>query len=443
MTDMLRPILEMSVLIPGVLLSYLPVSQSLRQPRGHFIGWILPLLLGLSALGGWGCYRLRLSTVAAMAVLIPILTGVYVKTLRVSLWKTGSIALSICAAFSCINSFSRGINAILVAGLPGDPWFCPAAGVMYMLLCWLFVLMAWYPATHSVQALIQDDNFARTWYVFWILPTVFIGLNLFMVPRYPDTLYTGRVLQVYLVLSLTLLTLLVLFYALFFMMANGLNRNAQLERENHFLSMQRARYDSLRTSIDGARQARHDLRHHFNRLFAMAEEGKLDETREYLCTVSSRIPNLEVRLCDNGAVDSVLGHYCALAKRESIPFCTQIDLPEKLPVDEMDMCLVLSNLLENALEASLRASGGNRQISVEAYMHSDRLVLIQVSNSYEGEIREKQSVFQSSKRKGNGVGIQSVRRIAQKNGGGSTFAYDGSTFTAKVMLRGGGPVPPP
>ncbi len=115
---------------------------------------------------GRGCYRLRLSTVAAMAVLIPILMVVYVKTLRVSLWKTGSIALSICAAFSCINSFSRGINAILVDGSPGDLWFCPAAGVMYMLLCWLFVLMAWYPATHSVQALILDDNFARTWYVF-------------------------------------------------------------------------------------------------------------------------------------------------------------------------------------------------------------------------------------------------------------------------------------
>ena len=443
MTDMLRPILEMSVLIPGVLLSYLPVSQALKQPRGRFIGWMLPLLLVLSALGGFVCFRLCLSTAPAMAVLVPILMVVYVRTLHVSLWKTGSISLSICAVFSCINSFSRGINAILVAGSPGDPWFCPAAGMMYMLLCWLFVLMAWYPATHSVQALIQDDNFARTWYVFWILPTVFIGLNLFMVPRYPGTLYTGRVLQVYLVLSLTLLTLLVLFYALFFMMASGLNRNAQLERENHFLSMQRARYDSLRASIDEARQARHDLRHHFNRLSAMAEEGKLDKIREYLDTVSSRIPNLEVRLCDNGAVDSVLGHYCALARRESIPFSTQIDLPEKLPVDEMDMCLVLSNLLENALEASLRASGGNRQISVEAYMHSDRLVLIQVSNSYEGEIREKQSVFQSSKRKGNGVGIQSVRRIAQKNGGGSTFTYNGSTFTAKVMLRGGGPVSPP
>lgn len=435
MKELLRPTLELSAIIPGVLLSYLPVSGQMKQPWKRLAAWMLPLLLALSALGGWLCCRLNISTVAVAAVIAPLLIGVYARTLRVSGWKTISIALSICAAFSCINSFSRGIDAILTSGAAGEPWFGLTAAVMYVLLCWLFVLMAWYPATHSVRMLIEDDNFAQTWYIFWLLPLVFIGLNLFMIPWYPGTLYTGRILQVYIVLSLTLLVLLVLFYALFFMMASGLNRNARLERENHFLSMQQARYENLRASIDEARQARHDLRHHFNLLSAMAEEGKLEEIKDYLYTASSRIPNLEMRFCDNSAADSVIGYYCTLARRESIPFYTQIDLPEKVPVDEMDMCLVLSNLLENALEASLKMPRQDCQISVEAYMHSDRLVLIQVSNSYEGEIREKQSVFQSSKRKGSGVGIQSVRRIAEKNGGGSTFTYGGGVFTAKVMLR--------
>lgn len=41
----------------------------------------------------------------------------------------------------------------------------------------------------------RDENFAQTWYVFWVLPLVFIALNLFMIPKYADTLYTGRVLQ--------------------------------------------------------------------------------------------------------------------------------------------------------------------------------------------------------------------------------------------------------
>lgn len=46
------------------------------------------------------------------------------------------------------------------------------------------------------------------------------------------------------------------------------------------------------------------------------------------------------------AADGVVGHYCALAKREQIPFSVQLDLPECLPVDEINLCLVLSNLLE-------------------------------------------------------------------------------------------------
>ena len=70
------------------------------------------------------------------------------------------------------------------------------------------------------------------------------------------------------------------------------------------------------------------------------------------------------------------------------------------------------------------------------YMHSNHLVLIQVENAFDGEIHEKNGVFQSSKRRGGGVGVQSVRRIAEKNGGASAFTHQDGTFVAKVMLRG-------
>ena len=303
-------------------------------------------------------------------------------------------------------------------------------------LGWLFVLLAWRPASRAARSLVEDDNFAETWYVFWVLPLVFIGLNLFMIPRYRGTLYTGRVLQGYVVISLTLLLLLVLFYALFFMMASSLNKNARLQQENHFLSMQRARYDNLRAAIDEARQARHDLRHHFNRLAALAEAGDLAQIKAYLAAATGRIRSLDMHFCDNRAADSVIGYYCALAEREGIPFHARVDLPEKLPAEEIDLCLVLSNLLENALEANMRMTSPNRQISVEAYVHAEHLILIQVANPFDGEIREKHAVFQSSKRKGDGVGIQSVRRISEKNGGASTFTHDDGVFIAKVMLRG-------
>ena len=155
-----------------------------------------------------------------------------------------------------------------------------------------------------------------------------------------------------------------------------------------------------------------------------------------LPSLVSRIPELDMSFCENRAADSVVGYYCALAKREGIPFCAKLDLPQTLPVDEIDMCLVLSNLLENAFEASLRTAPARRKIEVTAYVHAARLVLIEAENAFDGEINENSGVFRSSKRKGNGIGIQSVRHIAEKSGGASTVTYQDGLFCAKVMLRG-------
>ena len=78
-----------------------------------------------------------------------------------------------------------------------------------------------------------------------------------------------------------------------------------------------------------------------------------------------------MNFCENRAADSVVGYYCALAKREGVPFCAKLDLPQVLPVDEIDLCLVLSNLLENAFEASLRtAPPGGRSRSPRMSMPS-------------------------------------------------------------------------
>lgn len=283
MINALRPILEISVIIPGMLLAYLPASAYLKQRRLQLLSWMLPLLVGLSVVGGLLCYGLNISTAAVMLAAVVIAIIAYVRSLRVSLWKSVSVALAVCAVFACVNSLSRAVNAIMTADLnitENELWFCIGAGLIYNLICWVFVVLAWYPATHAAKALVEDDNIAQTWYVFWILPIVFIGLNLFMVPRYRETLYQGRVMQGYIILSLVLLAILALFYAMFLVMANSLNRNAKLQQENHFLSMQRARYENLISAIEETRHARHDLRHHFTQLAAMAEDGKLEQIKQ-------------------------------------------------------------------------------------------------------------------------------------------------------------------
>ena len=438
MIEMICPMLELTVIIPGMLLAYLPVKSCMKQAPFKLILWLFPLLLGISLSGGVVCYVFRLPTRWMLLLILTFMMLIYYKTLRISIWKSSSIFLAVCAVFACVNSLSRAVNAIMIFGpdtAEKQLWFCVRAGIFYNLICLAFVFLAWYPATHIVRILIVDENFAQTWYVFWILPLIFIGLNLFIAPKYQSTLYTGRVLQVYIVVSLVLLVILTLFYAIFFMMATSLNKNAKLQQENHFLSLQRARYDNLCTAIEEARQARHDIRHHFLQLSSLAENGDLEKIKEYLSSAGSKIPSFEFHFCDNQAADSILGYYSAYAKREMIPFMAKIDLQAQFSVDEIDMCLVLSNLLENAIEASLKTECSMRKVTVEMYLHHTHLLLIQVENSFDGKIREKNDIFQSSKHTGNGIGIQSVRHIAEKNGGASSFTYENGIFTAKVMLR--------
>ena len=439
MKDLLRPILELTVVFPGLLLAYFPVRSYLKQPPARLAAWAVPLLLGLCLGGGLLCYCFNSPTALPLLVITLAASLLYVKTLQTSLWKSGTIVLAVCAVFACLNSLSRAIGTAITLRqqLPPDkPWFCFAACIFYNAVCWLITAAAYYPATHAVRMMVEDDNFAQTWYAFWVLPLVFILLNLFMIPRYPTTLQTGRVLQVYIVLSIALLFLMLFFNAIFLLMAISINRNARLQQENQFLSMQQQRYESLKAAIEEARQARHDMRHQMNQLSALAEAGDLDGLKAYLAKTVSRIPELDMSFCENRAADSVVGYYCALAKREGIPFCAKLDLPQTLPVDEIDMCLVLSNLLENAFEASLRTAPARRKIEVTAYVHAARLVLIEAENAFDGEINENSGVFRSSKRKGNGIGIQSVRHIAEKSGGASTVTYQDGLFCAKVMLRG-------
>ena len=439
MKDVLRPILELTVVFPGLLLAYFPVRSYLKQSSAKLAVWEVPLLFGLCLGGGLFCYHFGLSTAFPLLLITIVTIFLYLKTLRLSLWKSGTIALAVCAVFACLNSLSRAVGTAITIRLqlpPDKPWFCFSACIFYNVICWLTAAAAYYPATHAVRAMVEDDNFAQTWYVFWVLPMVFILLNLFITPRYQITLRTGRVLQVYIVMSIALLFLLFMFNAIFLLMATSLNRNARLQQENQLLSMQQQRYESLKTAIEEARQARHDMRHQLNQISALAEAGDLDNLKAYLAKTVSRIPDLDMNLCENRAADSVVGYYCALAKREGVPFCAKLDLPQVLPVDEIDLCLVLSNLLENAFEAGLRTAPARRKIEVTAYVHAERLLLVEVENAFDGEVNEKSGLFRSSKREENGIGIQSVQHIAEKTGGASTFTHQNGVFSAKVMLCG-------
>lgn len=434
MTEFLSPVLELSVILPSLLLAYLPMKHYLKLPPRKLTALAVPFALLLCLSGGALCF---FGSVPALYMLFPVALAAgifYHSTLDVTPWKSACVFLAICGCFSCLGSVANAID--ISAGRSGDAlWLSPSASLAWLFMCCAFLTAVWYPATHAARTLLEDDSFAQTWYVFWILPVLFIVLNLFMRPLHPELLAEGRLLPMYIVVSLSMLALLLLFYGLFYLMASSLNRNSQLQQENERLSMQQARYDSLKAAIEETREARHDMRHHFDALLRLASQKKWDALTEYLSSVRERIPDTEMYLCDNQSADSVAGHYALLFRNAGVPFACELDLPTHLPVPEIDLFLVLANLFENALEASLKTAPEKRNVHAQAYLHSGNVILLTVENAFDGDIKEKNGVLQSSKRRGAGLGTQSVRHIAERNGGYCRFLYENGRFVANVMLR--------
>lgn len=85
MIEMMRPILEIAVIIPGMLLAYLSVKACLRQTPFKLVLWMFPLLLGISLSGGVVCYIFQITTRLILIPILLLLMLIYHKTLQISI----------------------------------------------------------------------------------------------------------------------------------------------------------------------------------------------------------------------------------------------------------------------------------------------------------------------------------------------------------------------
>lgn len=431
----LQPMLELTILFPAAFACFLATVEHLRVKVRTLALIAVPVLAAVCVLGGGLCWWMGWPTnYLLLPILVPAAVA-FCRLVRLSTWKSVSIFLGVCGAMSSVGGLSVMADALLFPGSVDTLWLSPVGGLIDCALGWVLVVLCWYPTTHAARWLLKSEGTVRTWYVFWILPAIFVLVNVVMCSQMDALLYSGQMLAIYALLSIVLIGLLLLFYLLFYLIARELIANVELQRENQFLHMQATQYAVLREGIDETRRARHDMRHHFSTLSALAQREAWDELRDYLSDVSASIPADGLALCENQAVDGVVGRYAFLSRQAGVVFSCELALPPSLPVKEMDVCVVLQNLLENALEAS-RALERGGYIRLKGSLHGDRLVLLTVENAYSGELAERDGALQSTKPGGGGIGLASVAHIAEKNGGYFRLMYGEGVFTANVMLRG-------
>ncbi|HPS45433.1 MAG TPA: ATP-binding protein, partial [Treponemataceae bacterium] len=144
------------------------------------------------------------------------------------------------------------------------------------------------------------------------------------------------------------------------------------------------------------------------------------------------------RYCANPVANAVIGGYIEIAETRGITVATDIDLPVDIRIDEYELCALLGNAIENAIEACQRIPPESerypgKRIDIRVRGEPSRLV-IRIENSFQPLPGDREGLFPSSKGARSGIGLESMRTIVENHRGALNCERKGDTFVFSAVL---------
>ena len=206
------------------------------------------------------------------------------------------------------------------------------------------------------------------------------------------------------------------------------------DQQGTLLAIQHTQYQQLSRHMETVRQARHDLRQHLNVIDHYLGSGKTEDLKSYISQYRMTLPPDVARTwCENYAVNTIVCYYAEEARKAGIDFSVRLELPKQLSINEAELCSILGNLLENALDACRECTDTAPFIRIRAREEGGHIALA-VDNTCCRAPMEENGRFRSSKHEGFGSGTASVRSIVQRYQGVTEFHYKDHIFFASVFL---------
>lgn len=175
-------------------------------------------------------------------------------------------------------------------------------------------------------------------------------------------------------------------------------------------------YEALCHSDLSIRTLRHDTQYHFRVVSSLLEEGQSEEAKRYLAGLSSTVSGLRLSpWCEDSVADITIGWYAEQFRNMDIPFAVEANIPSLREDCHADLCCLLSNALQNALEGSKGVE--NPAAELQAYPKGNAL-LVKVENRCDPALGANPRGFITTKSgEGHGLGLTSMRAAAERRGG--------------------------
>ena len=296
-----------------------------------------------------------------------------------------------------------------------------------------------YISIYKMVSQIEKTLKNKYWILFCGIIFVFYVISLTFLQVYPSIELNNSEMFMYTLISSLFFAMSLIVIYFFSEISKGFQRDSKLFiLENNYINLQE-QIEFQRQNDERSRKLRHDMLNHLTNVRTLIEGGETASAVQLLERTSEKIIHtLPDRVINTGnkIVDAILLSKMAVCHSKDISFDYSIEPLDNLDIDVIDLSSLISNLLDNAIEAAVQTVKPFVKINIFKY---NVYCTICIENSYNGEETIKQSEERLFSTKANnafhGYGTQIINDIAQKYDGNFSWEMEDNRFIATVLLK--------
>ncbi len=180
---------------------------------------------------------------------------------------------------------------------------------------------------------------------------------------------------------------------------------------------------------------RHDYRNHIQAMKAYAASGDWEAIRRYLDLLDDDLTHVDTVIkTGNPMTDAILNSKISLARAKKIQVVADAHIPIRLKSSEIDLCCIIGNLFDNAIEASMKLPEEKRVIRVYMDMRNTQLYISFTNFTAGKKLQKEGRLFRTTKGENHGFGLTRIDAIVKRLDGYLSCNSEDGAFTAEILL---------
>ncbi|MEG2380336.1 MAG: GHKL domain-containing protein, partial [Oscillospiraceae bacterium] len=268
------------------------------------------------------------------------------------------------------------------------------------------------------------------WWIVSIIPVLFTFVFRVVYMKFGPLSQNPQNFPKAIILNLLMISVYALvFYTFYVASETAAKKQAAMDLEMQ-LELHRRHYEEMMNTKQAEMIFRHDARHRDMLLLSLAENKEIEKIKRLLQKDISAIGEMTEKVyTENMMINAVLTEYIHNAEKKGLQVKHDIKLMKVTQEDETELCVMLSNLLENAVR------GGNTFLEIIIKQVKNQLC-INIKNDYtQKTMRDENGDYISTKASGGGYGLKSSRAMLEKNGGFLQIENDGKVFNVFASMK--------